>query len=87
MSGAAEVLLIVHLFSSASGVRLVDRAYEFPSMLECVESLKIAQFKISTGGDAENVGALYCVPNKSVNHYSYSYSDDKYKRIIVLPDK
>ena len=32
MSGVAEALLIVHLFSSASGVYPVDRAYEFSSM-------------------------------------------------------
>lgn len=87
MSGVAEALLIVHLFSSASGVRLVDRAYEFPSMQECIESIKSSQFKISTGGDAESIGALYCVPNKSTNHYSYSYSNDTYKKITILPDK
>lgn len=87
MSGVAEALLIVHLFSSASGVRLVDRAYEFPSMQECIESIKSSQFKISTGGDAESIGALYCVPNKSINHYSYSYSNDTYKKITILPDK
>lgn len=87
MSGAAEALLIVHLFSSASGVYLVDRAYEFPSMQECIESIKSSQFKISTGGDAESIGALYCVPNKSTNHYSYSYSNDTYKKITILPDK
>ena len=52
MSGVAEALLIVHLFSSASGVYPVDRAYEFSSMQECIESLKSSQFKISTGGDA-----------------------------------
>lgn len=87
MSGVAEALLIVHLFSSASGVRLVDRAYEFPSMQECIESIKSSQFKISTGGDAESIGALYCVPNKSTNHYNYSYSNDTYKKITILPDK
>ena len=87
MSGAAEALLIVHLFSSASGVHLVDRAYEFPSMQECIESIKSSQFKISTGGDAESIGALYCVPNKSTNHYSYSYSNDTYKKITILPYK
>lgn len=87
MSGVTEALLIVHLFSSASGVRLVDRAYEFPSMQECIESIKSSQFKISTGGDAESIGALYCVPNKSANHYNYSYSNDTYKKITILPDK
>ena len=78
MSGVAEALLIVHLFSSASGVYPVDRAYEFSSMQECIESLKSSQFKISTGGD---------VPNKSTNHYHYSHANDKYKKIIIVPDK
>lgn len=85
MTGTAEALLIVHLFSSASGVHLVDRAYEFSSMQECIESLKYAQVKVSTGGDAESVGALYCVPNESFNHYSYF--NDKYQKIVVLPNK
>lgn len=87
MSGVAEALLIVHLFLSASGVYPVDRAYEFSSMQECIESLKSSQFKISTGGDAESIGALYCVPNKSTNHYHYSHANDKYKKIIIVPDK
>lgn len=85
MSSTAGALLVVHLFTSAAGTYNVDRIYEFSTMEDCLRSINTAQFNLSTGGEAESTGMLYCVPTYPFDQYEYSVGT--YKKITIAPNK